>query len=705
MCKLFFRTTAYLIFLVGDGSAATVTINTSTLTIGGEAESSFLSTSVVDRFLVEDDIATLYVLGDASFFGDTVEISGNKPLSVVSNGNIDLQGATLLASANNRLGVAGGGNGALGTSARSGGDGGSRGFSRLGQSGGDGGFGTADGEQGSAGLEGRDGEDGEDGTAASGFNGAEGFLNPNGGGAGGNPGMIGLGGGKGEGGAAFDGGLGGTSSNRDGQPGMDGDPGDDGENGTRNGGKGFAGNPGLNNVTGDILSGGGGGGSGGTGGSGGGGGGGGGGGSGSGGGGGASFQGAMSGGRGGIGGNSGSGGGGGNGGNGGGGGFGGGGGGAISFTALGRIFANATFEVRGGSGDSGDFGENGQPPSSPNLLPSPGADGVERSGAIGDGGDGGDGGSGGIGGHGSNGGNGGQGADGAGGTIRLQGSVVELAGATVDASGGTQGRLLVKANAVTGSPVATMALREDFGGPLSVNSFIQDMPGTPLLPDLVGGPSVAGISSEVSTEDVIFTQVFDDLTAASDVGIALIDESFGMLPAFPGFNLLAIGKFTEEAGNSFALDISPLDEFTGVPATTSIDGFDQSDIFLTLVPTGEIAVSFEFGSNQITGLTLTPGSNAVFSATSPADFDNDGDVDADDLIQWGSDFALNGESDADLDGDSDGNDFLLWQRNFGAGTLSTNAVPVPEPSTMMLLLFTVLQCSSRNGSIQVTGQS
>ena len=38
----------------------------------------------------------------------------------------------------------------------------------------------------------------------------------------------------------------------------------------------------------------------------------------------------------------------------------------------------------------------------------------------------------------------------------------------------------------------------------------------------------------------------------------------------------------------------------------------------------------------------------------PGDFDDDGDVDADDLAQWEGDFGLNGDADADFDGDSDG---------------------------------------------------
>jgi len=73
----------------------------------------------------------------------------------------------------------------------------------------------------------------------------------------------------------------------------------------------------------------------------------------------------------------------------------------------------------------------------------------------------------------------------------------------------------------------------------------------------------------------------------------------------------------------------------------------------------------------------------------PADFDGDGDVDADDLTQWHNDFAQNSGSDADGDGDSDGHDFLAWQRQFGSGQASA-AVSVPEPASWVLLTATVI---------------
>jgi hypothetical protein len=75
------------------------------------------------------------------------------------------------------------------------------------------------------------------------------------------------------------------------------------------------------------------------------------------------------------------------------------------------------------------------------------------------------------------------------------------------------------------------------------------------------------------------------------------------------------------------------------------------------------------------------------SAAFTADFDEDGDVDGDDLVQWQGDFGANGFSDADDDGDSDGADFLAWQRQLGSGaTEIALSSPVPEPAAAMLVI-------------------
>jgi hypothetical protein len=73
-----------------------------------------------------------------------------------------------------------------------------------------------------------------------------------------------------------------------------------------------------------------------------------------------------------------------------------------------------------------------------------------------------------------------------------------------------------------------------------------------------------------------------------------------------------------------------------------------------------------------------------------ADFDEDGDVDGADLVEWKSGFGMNGathmQGDADGDQDVDGRDFLTWQSQFGA-VAAAFSIPAPEPSPKILCSF------------------
>jgi hypothetical protein len=72
-----------------------------------------------------------------------------------------------------------------------------------------------------------------------------------------------------------------------------------------------------------------------------------------------------------------------------------------------------------------------------------------------------------------------------------------------------------------------------------------------------------------------------------------------------------------------------------------------------------------------------------------ADFDEDGDVDGDDLTRWRTGFGIgvaHGDGDADADGDVDGRDFLIWQRQLGSTPAVAIQTAVPEPSAAWLAL-------------------
>ena len=61
---------------------------------------------------------------------------------------------------------------------------------------------------------------------------------------------------------------------------------------------------------------------------------------------------------------------------------------------------------------------------------------------------------------------------------------------------------------------------------------------------------------------------------------------------------------------------------------------------------------------------------------SPADFDQDGDVDASDLTRWADEYASA----------TDGDDFLAWQREIADAPAAASPVQVPEPATIWLTL-------------------
>jgi hypothetical protein len=82
----------------------------------------------------------------------------------------------------------------------------------------------------------------------------------------------------------------------------------------------------------------------------------------------------------------------------------------------------------------------------------------------------------------------------------------------------------------------------------------------------------------------------------------------------------------------------------------------------------------------------------------PGDFDEDGDVDGEDLDEWESGFGVSGAGDSGFDDDSDGADFLAWQQNLGAGIparAASGAVPEPAMSLLCCLGLPLLSWGRR----------
>jgi len=147
------------------------------------------------------------------------------------------------------------------------------------------------------------------------------------------------------------------------------------------------------------------------------------------------------------------------------------------------------------------------------------------------------------------------------------------------------------------------------------------------------------------------------VTASNDAGIWVIDNM--------GEGLLVARKGDLLAG----LTIASLG-FLGGSGGGDSQGFNAA---------GQLAFDVIF-TNGDSGLFLyTP--DALFAA----DFDNDNDVDGQDLTRWQESFGLNNGGDADADNDTDGADFLIWQRQFGSGEPLLAFTAIPEPTSIALL--------------------
>ena len=154
---------------------------------------------------------------------------------------------------------------------------------------------------------------------------------------------------------------------------------------------------------------------------------------------------------------------------------------------------------------------------------------------------------------------------------------------------------------------------------------------------------------------------FDSLTADFNATLA------GTL------HVTLLGGFTPTLGDTFTI-------LTG--ATGRFGMFSNED----LPPLGgntEFTVNYTSNSVEL----------EVIASLLSADFEEDGDVDNDDLANWeigygtiGTAVHMDGDADGDLD--VDGFDFLIWQQQFTGALPLSSLATVPEPATDGLLFLT-----------------
>ncbi len=225
------------------------------------------------------------------------------------------------------------------------------------------------------------------------------------------------------------------------------------------------------------------------------------------------------------------------------------------------------------------------------------------------------------------------------------------------------------------------------------------------------GVTVVGAGADFNGLGTLVNGFGGDMTLFDGLDTAFVDlenEGTLRLGASPGqvetngFVQKSSGVWEVEIAGSLAAEFDALTvdstaELAGKIRLSLLDGYVPwlGQTFTILTAPFGVSGAFDTvlggvdGDTRL-GLLYEPAKVQLF-ATFSADFDLDGDVDADDLAQWQGDYGLNGMSDADGDGDSDGSDFLAWQQQFGSALPRlTFSQTVPEPGSLLLGVLAVL---------------
>lgn len=233
---------------------------------------------------------------------------------------------------------------------------------------------------------------------------------------------------------------------------------------------------------------------------------------------------------------------------------------------------------------------------------------------------------------------------------------------------------------------------------------------TPVASDSYNGP--AGATDETTLDtDVFNTDV--DAEALGNLAGALegpFDYAAGYdgVDHFPvrfqiqGLNPAATYDLTFFGSHKFSVDTTTVytvysDSTYATPvATASLDVQDPVSVWMhnrdkvaainNVSPQADNILYIEFVGKTGFGGYLNDMQIEANAPALNADYDNDGDVDGNDLGRWKSEFGQVGPAvtaDGDGDNDADGNDFLIWQRELGLPGASFAAVP--EPTGFALL--------------------
>jgi hypothetical protein len=214
---------------------------------------------------------------------------------------------------------------------------------------------------------------------------------------------------------------------------------------------------------------------------------------------------------------------------------------------------------------------------------------------------------------------------------------------------------------------ATLSGRVEYVGQNTSNNLV-------LFIDPTTGQAVVKNTSPFTISLTGYTIASGSSSLASDTWHSLADQGQ------TGWN--------EAPGSAESLsELNPFDELVLAPG----DRFNLGNIFDV---NGDRDLALEF--------LLASGADFQIGAVlyrAAADFNFDGEVDADDLFLWKAAYGADGSADADGDGDSDGRDFMVWQRQVQqSALLAAASTSVPEPGGLLLAGVACMSyCGQRSG--------
>ncbi len=205
--------------------------------------------------------------------------------------------------------------------------------------------------------------------------------------------------------------------------------------------------------------------------------------------------------------------------------------------------------------------------------------------------------------------------------------------------------------------------------------------------------------------DKFVVSVYDTLGNRKDVEVTInVATGFNRAPQ----PFVDISRATITLGQSVQLSAAQSTDPGGSIASAVVEWDFNSDGVFDTVPTATKTLAKVFdmaGDYRITArLTDSLGAASISAPIvlrvaplpKPSDFDEDGDVDGNDLAIWTSGFgivsgATHLQGDADADQDVDGADFLAWQRQVEDDPQATSSgAAVPEPAVFVMCVMAAM---------------